>query len=383
MTTVREHEPNRRDDETAQHPAVPQSAPPRFPQGAVAVMGRQHPTQRPSGYSELQWNVAERIVEGVPISRLDGTEKNSRVHQAVNRIQARLGVLTVRATAFRLLQQMVMPTPGPYDALDLDPVTRAVWEGLRWDILDVDLIPELAAALSLPEGQSLSTGAVESALARLTDEFQTTRHGLIRIGWAHHVLTPDQSTVPPVLDRVAAAPPGAGAWNLSPAHRRALALRASGRDVATCAKADATTSDTIIGRLSVCRKAAKVRTQRALVHCALRDGVLLRPAVRGGADPTPEQWLVWRHLPLDVPDDALPTAICARTGLDGTTVRGRLHDLRIRYRDDCAALYAGWKYGVLDESTPADPGSPARTVRPGGTCADSPALNGPTEGSTC
>ncbi|MFF4859961.1 hypothetical protein ACFY2N_34345 [Streptomyces rubiginosohelvolus] len=341
------------------------------------MKGRQ---QRPSGYSALQWKVAEHLVAGTPLDRLADTEKGTAVHQAVNSIQTRLGVLTVRAAAFRLLQENLVPTPGPFATLDLDPVTRTVWAGLRWDVLDIDLVPALAAGLSTPDSLRLSPNEVTGALARLTEMFQTTRHGLIRCGFAHRVLAPEQSTVPPVLDFVAASPPGVGAWDPSPALRRALALRASGRDVASCAKAEATTFDTITGRLSVCRKLAGVRTQRALVHRALCDEVLLRPAGCDGADPSSATRSVWQLLPLDVPDTELTVAICARTGLDTTTVHGCLRGLRIRYRDDCAAIVAGWKYGVLDELTRIAPD--ARTGIPGATGTNSPDLTGPTGGGT-
>ncbi|MFJ1662457.1 hypothetical protein [Streptomyces anthocyanicus] len=360
--------------------------PAELPHGevTVTVTGRRHTMQRPSNYSPLQWEVATRLVTGTPLSQLAGTAKGTAVHQAVQAIQARLGVLTLRATVFRLYQD-VLPVPGPYAALDLDPVTRMVWEALRWDILDADLVPGLAAHLRLPDGMCLSSDTVTGALDRLTEMFRTTRHGLIRFGFAHGVLTPGQSTLPPVLGTPAAAPPGAGAWDPSPAHRRALALRASGRDVASCARADATTPHAITGRLSHCRKLAGVRTQRALIHRALCDEVLLRPAVRGPADGAArsrEEQLVWQHLPLDVPDAALPAAICALTGLNLTTVHGCLRGLRIRYRDDCAAIYAGWAHAVLDNSVHAAPAGTAHTDSPrttGGTTRD---LTGPTEGGT-
>ncbi|WP_331759680.1 hypothetical protein [Streptomyces anulatus] len=317
-------------------------------------MRRRHPGHRTSVYSERQWEVAERLVAGMTPAQAAGTAGIAPVRHAVNSIQASLGVLTVRSMCFRLLQQELLPAPGPYAALDLDPVTRTVWEGLRWDILDSDLVPALAANLRRPDGFRLSTAAVNSALDRLAETFRTTRHGLIRFGFAHGVLNPAQSTVPPVLDSVAAAPPGAGAWDPSPAHRRALALRASGRDVAACAMAEATTPHAITGRLSACRNLAGVRFQRALIHRALCDRVLLRPAAQGGAAPSPEERAVWRHLPLDVPDAELPTAISSHTRLDITTVHRVMRALRIRYRDDCGAVYAGWKHGVLDEHAPTD-----------------------------
>ncbi|MGW5927204.1 hypothetical protein ACWF2L_13265 [Streptomyces anulatus] len=299
-------------------------------------------------FTEWQWEVAQLFVAGMPRDQV-GRRGSAQMNRALDVLQAGLGVLTIRAMCFRLLELGLLPVPGPYAPPELDPVTRGVWEGLRWDVLDIDLVPTLVTRLEL------STGEVNAALDQLTQRYRTTRHGLIHRGFAHGVLTGGQSVTPPVIDTAAASAPGSGTWDCTPSQRRALALRASGRDVASCAMADETTQSTITGRLTTCRTQAGVRNQRALIHRALQAHVLVRPTPHGGPEPSGEERAVWECLPLNVSDAELPAAISGQTGLSLGTVQRCMRNLRIRYGDDCAAVHAGWRQGVLDENTPTDP----------------------------
>ncbi|MET8605657.1 hypothetical protein ABZV92_19155 [Streptomyces rubiginosohelvolus] len=300
-----------------------------------------------------QREVAELIVAGQTLDQ--AARSISGVDQAIAGIQAGLGVNTVRAMCFRLLALGLLPAPVPCAGPGLDPVTRTVWEALRWDILDVDLVP-LAASGGRPDGLQVSAREVTGALDRLTERYATTRHGLIRAGFAHGVLSGDQSVVPPEHDFAAPTPPGVGEWDASPGQRRALALRASGRDTAGCAVADGTTYNAVTGRLTVSKRlAGGVRTHRALIHRALSANVLQRPALNPHPDPSGYEHTVWRHFALDVPDPALASTIGTHTGLGMHIVHRHMSALRKRYRDDCAVVYQGWRHGVLDTATPTDP----------------------------
>ncbi|MFI1226213.1 MULTISPECIES: hypothetical protein [unclassified Streptomyces] len=301
-----------------------------------------------------QREVAEHLLAGKTPDQLP-RNATTATGQTIAHLQMNLGVLTVRAMCFRILALGLLPTPGPYATTALDPVTRKVWEALRWDIHDVDLVPTVAAGLGTCDGLRLSAGAVDSILDRLAERYATSRLGLIRAGFAHGVLSADQSVAPPSHDFAAATRPGRGAWDASPAHRRVLALRASGRDVAACAKADGTTVDAVTGRLSAAKRmAGGVRTHRALIHRALCDGVLQRPVLQRDAVLPQQKLAVWRHFALDVPDNALASRIGTHTGVGMSIVDRYVRDLRIRYRDDCAVIYEGWRYGVLTPGTPID-----------------------------
>ncbi|WP_217231268.1 hypothetical protein [Streptomyces anulatus] len=326
------------------------TTPATAPATATAAVPGRDGEQGPGSFSftERQWEVAGLFVAGMPRDQV-GRRSSAHMNRALDVLQARLGVLTVRAMCFRLLELGLLPVPGPYADPELDPAARAVWEGLRWDVLDADLVPTLVTRLGL------STGAVNGTLDQLTQRYRTTRHGLIRYGFAHGVLTGGQSVTPPVITTAAASPPGSGTWECTPAQRRALALRASGRDVAACAMADETTQSTITGRLTTCRSLAGVHNQRALTHRAVSAQVLVRPAHHSDTEIPDEERAVWECLPLDVPDAALPSAISGQTGLSLGTVQRCMRNLRIRYGDDCAAVYAGWRHGVLDEHTPTEP----------------------------
>ncbi|MEU0100410.1 hypothetical protein [Streptomyces sp. NPDC006267] len=301
-----------------------------------------------------QREVAQLLVAGKTPEQLPRNGRTA-IDQTIARLQTNMGVLTLRAMCFRLLTLGLLPAPGRCAALDLDPVTRTAWEALRFDILDVNLAATVAAALSLGDDLRLSERAVDGALDRLTERFETTRHGLIRVGFAHGVLFDDQSVVPPAHAFAAPTSPGVGAWDASPAQRRVLALRASGRDVAACAVADGTTVDAVTGRLSACKRMADgVRTHRALIHRALCDGVLQRPVLQRDADHAEHKRAVWRHFALDEPDNALASRIGTHTGLGMSIVDRCMWDLRTRYRDDCAVVYEGWRHGILDADTPTD-----------------------------
>ncbi|WP_274036434.1 hypothetical protein [Streptomyces sp. MMBL 11-1] len=297
-----------------------------------------------------QREIAERLVTGWMPDR-----NESASGRTIDQIQASLGVLTVRAACFRLLTLGLVPAPAPAGALDLDPVTRTAWEALRFDLLDVDLIPTVATGLSHSDDPRASAHAVDSALNQVAQRFTTTRHGLIRLGLAHHVLFADQNVKPPAHQFAAPTPPGTGTWDATPAQRRVLALRASGRDVAACAAADGTTIDAVTGRLNAAKRmAGGVRTPRALIHRALCDGVLQRPAPQRETDPSPQKQAVWRHFVLDEPEPALASRTATHTGLSMNIVDRWTRSLRTRYRDDCAVVYEGWRYGVLDAGTPTD-----------------------------
>ncbi|MFJ4609590.1 hypothetical protein [Streptomyces griseus] len=299
-----------------------------------------------------QRETAEHLVAGwMP----DRTGSTTAVDRTIDQILASLGVLTVRAGCFRLLALGLLPAPAPAASLDLDPVTRTVWEALRWDIHDVDLVPTIAAGLATYDSQLRSVGAVDNILDRLAQRYATSRLGLIRAGFAHGVLSADQSVAPPAHGFAAATRPGTGAWDASPAYRRVLALRASGRDVAACARADGTTVDAVTGRLSAAKRmAGGVRTHRALIHRALCNGVLQRPALQRDTDPPQQKLAVWRHFALDVPDNALISRIATHTGLGMSVVERFVRDLRTRYRDDCAVIHEGWRHNVLNADTPTD-----------------------------
>lgn len=340
---------------------VPGTATPR---GSL-VRGDQRADRPAFSLTARQREVAEALVAG--------RAPDAGADQTIIGLQAALGVLTVRAMCFRLLALGMLPAPHPGDAPALDPLTRTVWGALRWDILDADFVPAVAMGLCHGRGEGLRlwTRVVEDALDRLTDRHATTRHGLIRIGFAHGVLSGDQSVSSPAHPFPAPTPPGVGAWDASPAQRRALAMRASGRATAACAVADGTTVNAVTGRLSLAKKmAGDVRTHRALIHRALGDGVLQRPPLkRDDTGLSKQERAVWRHFALDVPDNALASRIGTHTGLGMTIVHRCLSTLRRRYRDDCAVVYEGWRYGVLDADTPTDL-----------TCCTAPGLSAPASG---
>ncbi|MFJ5734022.1 hypothetical protein [Streptomyces microflavus] len=318
-----------------------------------------------------QQEVADHLVAGMMPDRISRNQSTTAVvDQAISQMQASLGVITLRALCFRLLALGLVSVPRPEVTLDLDSFTRPVWEALHWDILDVDLVPTVAAALSPSGDVRPPVKPVNDALDRLTERFATSRHGLIRVAVAHGVLSGSQSVTPPAHPFPAPTPPGVGMWDPSPAHRRVLALRASGRTAAACAVADGTTLHAVTGRLTVSKRmAGGVRTHRALIHRALCDDVLQRPALRPHPDPSGYEHTVWRHFALDVPDPALASRIGTHTGLGMHIVHRHMSALRKRYRDDCAVIYQGWRHGVLDTVTPTDL-----------TCCTAPAHSGAVSG---
>ncbi|MFJ6437813.1 hypothetical protein [Streptomyces sp. NPDC091416] len=303
------------------------------------------------GLGERHLQAAERIVGGMTL--LEAAKALGASPQAMSAIvdglQRSLGVLTLRAMCFRALEQNLVPLPGPYAQLQLDPVTRHVWEAMRWDILDIDLVPVLSKALSL------SRGTIQSVIDQLCETHGTSRHGLIRAGFAHGVLAADQTVTPPSSAEVRPSRPGAGSWDPGPSQRRVLALLASGRDEATCAREERATISAIAWRVGRCKGMAGVRSGRALIHEALRAGVLLPPQTNNGVEPAGGERAVWQSLPLDVPDNQLAATIGNSTGLSINVVHGYLRRLRIRHRTDEAAVYAGWKYGVITADTPTLP----------------------------
>ncbi|MYT82388.1 hypothetical protein YW3DRAFT_05772 [Streptomyces sp. MnatMP-M77] len=345
------HQPHDHTLPAPQHAAGPSPAPgSRAVSRPEPVARIQHQANPGIELTARRRETAEHLVAG---GMPDRTESTTAVDRTIDQLLASLGVLTVRAACFRLLALGLLPAPAPAASLDLDPVTRTVWEALRWDIHDVDLVPTIAAGLSTHDGPLRTAGEVNNILDRLAQRYATSRLGLIRAGFAHGVLSADQGVAPPVHGFAAATRPGAGAWDASPAHRRVLALRASGRDVAACARADGTTVDAVTGRLSAAKRmAGGVRTHRALIHRALCDGVLQSPAVQQDTDSPQQKLAVWRHFALDVPDNALIARIATHTGLGMSVVERFVRDLRIRYRDDCAVIHEGWRYGVLDAGTP-------------------------------
>lgn len=309
-------------------------------------------------FSPAQWDVAQMLVSGMPLDQVAARRgadvaSDHRVHRPLDVLQARGGVLTLRALCYQLLDQGLLPVPPARTiSLDLNQDTRAVWKALRWDILDCELVPSVAMALGL------SKESVAEALDRLTHAFRTSPHGLIRYGFAHGVLDRGMGVAPPVHTGVAASPPREGAWDPAPSARRARALRAGGRDTAACAEADGVSRSAIVSRLGQCQSLSDRRTHRVLVHQGFLDQVLVRPAPGGPAEvlemPAEERlvWLVWLHLILDVAPAKLPVAIAGHTRLSLDTVLECLRSLRARFADDCAAVVQGWRHGVLSESTP-------------------------------
>lgn len=321
---------------------------------------------------ERHLRAAERIVGGMtPLEAAKSLGISPQAMSAiVDDLQRSLGVLTLRAMSFRALEQNLVPLPGPYAQLQLDPVTRHVWEAMRWDILDIDLVPVLMKALSL------TSGTIQSVIDQLCETHATSRHGLIRAGFAHGVLSADQTVTPPASTEVRPSHPGAGSWDPGPAQRRVLALLASGRDAATCAREERTTTSAIAWRVGRCKEMAGVRSGRALIHEALRAGVLLPPEINNGVEPAGGERAVWQSLPVDVPDHQLAAAIGNSTGLGINVVHGYLRRLRIRYRTDEAAVYAGWKHRVITADTPTLPpgGEPLPPALPASAPrADAPA----------
>ncbi|MFD8666258.1 hypothetical protein ACFV1U_12745 [Streptomyces microflavus] len=303
--------------------------------------------------SERHLLVAERITAGLTpleVATALGMARRS-VAAAVDDLQRALGVFTLRSLSFQLVAQgmvprMLCPDPMP---LRLSPLTQTVWDALHWDILDVDLIPVLATAIRVGRDH------VQSVIDQLCQTHTTSLHGLIQVGLAHDVLSVEQSVIPPQSTAVRPSPAGTGAWDPAPAQRRVLALMASGRDAAACARAEASTTSTIAWRTDRCKDLADVTTGRALIHEALRGEVLLRPDLSDDHAPAGAERAVWRRLPLDVLDSRLPAVIATLTGLSVNAVNGHLHLLRTRYRTLEGAVYAGWELGVIRADTPVFP----------------------------
>lgn len=294
---------------------------------------------------------AERIAAGMmPRQAAESLGMAPQAMTAVvDDLQRSFGVFTLRSLSFRLVSQGFVPFPGPHSRPRLDPVTGQVWAALRWDILDVDLVPVLATAIPVHRNH------IQMVIDQLCETHETSLHGLIGPGFARGVLSGNQSVTPPQSTAVRPSPPGTGAWDPAPSQRRVLALRASGRDTAACAREEATTTSVITWRLSRCKEMAGVDTGRALMHAAVRDRVLLPPEVTHGLQPAGGERAVWQCLPLDVPDTRLPAVISTHTGLSINTVHGYLRRLRVRYRTDEAAIYAGWKLGVITTDTRTQP----------------------------
>ncbi|MFH9561214.1 hypothetical protein ACH4K7_33275 [Streptomyces globisporus] len=304
-------------------------------------------------FKERHLLVAERITAGLtPLEAATALDMAPRsVAAAVDDLQRALGVFTLRSLSFQLVAQgMVpgMPCPDPTPPR-LPPLTQTVWAALHWDILDVDLIPVLATAIRV------SRDHIQSVIDQLCQIHTTSPHGLIQVGIGHDVLSVEQSVIPPQSTAVRPSPAGTGAWDPAPAQRRVLALMASGRDAAACARAEAATTSTIAWRTDRCKDLAGVATGRALTHEALRGEVLLRPNLSDDRAPAGAERAVWRRLPLDVPDSRLPAAIATLTGLSVNAVHGHLRLLRTRYRTLEGAVYAGWKLGVITADTPVFP----------------------------
>ncbi|MEU7331765.1 hypothetical protein [Streptomyces parvus] len=303
--------------------------------------------------SERHLLVAERITAGLTSLQAAtalGMAPRS-VAAAVDDLQRALGVFTLRSLSFQLVAQGLvprMPCPDPTPPR-LSQLTQTVWAALHWDILDVDLTPVLATAIRV------SRDHIQSVIDQLCQTHTTSLHGLIQVGLAHDVLSVEQSVTPPQSTAVRPSPAGTGAWDPAPAQRRVLALMASGRDGAACARAEATTTSTIAWRTDRCKDLAGVTTGRSLIHEALRGEVLLRPDLSDDRAPAGAERAVWRHLPLDVPDSRLPAAIATLTGLSVNAVNGHLHLLRTRHRTLESAVYAGWKLGVIRADTPVFP----------------------------
>lgn len=182
---------------------------------------------------------------------------------------------------------------------------------------------------------------------------------------ASHSVRAEQDALPPL---VTGTPAGNGAWDLTDEQRRVLALRAEGLSIDGCAQQSGLSPRQTLDLLSACAQMAGVTTHRALIHEALRAGVLVllpRPATPCPLTDDVDR-AVLRRLVLDVPPVKLRSAIMRSARCSYRRVCACLDFLRRGGVADCRLVVLGWQWGVLDAAAPvlpekADPG-PSRPV---------------------
>ncbi|WP_457511743.1 helix-turn-helix transcriptional regulator [Streptomyces sp. TE33382] len=163
------------------------------------------------------------------------------------------------------------------------------------------------------------------------------------------------------LPLVEATPAGTGGWNATDEQRTVLALRANGLSVATCARRAGLPESKARHHLSLCKEMAGVSEHRALVHEALRAGVLVLlegPAATESPLPSFVDREVLQGLILDVPPAELPLAIMRSKHRSYISVCDTLDALRRGGVLDCRLVVLGWQWNVLDATHSVRPPEP-------------------------
>ncbi|MEV1042354.1 hypothetical protein AB0J01_37930 [Streptomyces sp. NPDC050204] len=285
------------------------------------------------------------------------TETAVQAH--VHGLLFRDGLKTVRALVYEYEAGLRAAEPAQGGLLDLDPVTEAVWAGLRLDVPDEFLVPEIATTAGLDPAE------VATALEYLSAHHATTWHGLIRLGYHHGVLSGLEGTAPCGV-RVGRGGVGSR-WELRPKRLWVLELTASGWGTEQCARRMGISRSSVSAHLRACAEIADVESRSSLVQEALRVGVLAPPEPRPARGLSDLTAAVWRGIVLDVPAADLPSAISRQTGLPVREVSAELKRLRSTGTSDCLLVVNGWAAGVLDDQAdtvaPADRPRPARPRR--------------------
>ncbi|MFI5752335.1 hypothetical protein ACIBBE_42295 [Streptomyces sp. NPDC051644] len=245
---------------------------------------------------------------------------------------------------------------------DLDPLTELVWAGLRLNVPDQALVPEIATAAGAEPAE------VRAVLDRLAVHYETSWHGLIRLAFRHGVLSGLEGTAP---TGVRVGQGGSGIpWDLGPIRLWVLELTASGLGAEQCARRTGISRATVYAHVRECAQAACVESRRALMHEALRVGVLAPPEPAPAPNVSDAAAAVWRGMVLDVSNADLPNAIGRQTGLAVSEVAAELKQLRSTGTSDCLLVVEGWASGVLgEEATVLDPAGHRPVVSCGGSRA--------------
>lgn len=284
---------------------------------------------------------------------------DAAVQAHVDGLLLREDLKSVRALVYEHEAGLRADRPAPGGVLDLDPVTEAAWSGLRLDVPDPFLVPEIATAAGL------DPAAVGTALDELAAHHATTWPGLIRLGYHHGVLSGQEGTAP---SGVWVGRGGIGSWwKLRPKRLWVLELTASGWGTEQCARRMGITPSAASAHMRACAQIAGVKYRRALIQEALRARVLAPPKPRPVPGLSRTAAAVWRGIVLDVPDADLASAISRQTGLPVSEVSTELKHLRRMGWSDCRLVVEGWAAGVLDDQAtvlaPAD-----RRLRPANPC---------------
>ncbi|MFF3786323.1 LuxR C-terminal-related transcriptional regulator [Streptomyces sp. NPDC001933] len=257
---------------------------------------------------------------------------------------------TVRALVYEHEAGLRADQPAPGGVLDLDPVTEAAWAGLRLDVPDQFLVPEIATTAGLDPAE------VGTALEQLTAHHATTWQGLIRLGYRHGVLSGLEGTAP---SGVWVGRGGVGNWwELRPIRLWVLELTASGWGTERCARRMGISQSAVCSHIRACAQKAGVDSRAALIQEALRARVLAPPEPRPVLGLSDQTAAVWQGIVLDVPAADLASAISRQTDLPVHEVAAELKRLRNTHKSDCRLVVEGWAAGVLDDqatvSAPAD-----------------------------